>query len=120
MARLESTEQIILINRIRHFHQGILCFAIPNGGKRDPKEAARLKREGVLAGIPDIMVAEARGQFHGLFIEMKKADGGRTSAEQRQRIAELKDRGYRVEVCHGVDEGYDVFLRYLSLAGCDE
>ena len=106
----------MLINRIRHFHQDVLAFAIPNGGKRDPKEAARLKREGVLAGIPDVMVAEPVGGYHGLFIEMKRAEGGSTSPKQKQRIAELQQRGYYCVVCHGVEEGYAAFLSYMAMA----
>lgn len=112
--RSESTEQIILLARIRHFHPDVLAFAIPNGGKRDPKEAARLKKEGVLAGVPDVCIAEARGAWHGMYIELKRADGGRVSDEQKKVIEKLRKRGYRVEVAHGVDAAYNLFLGYIA------
>lgn len=33
-----------------------LLFAIPNGGKRNAREAARLKAEGVTPGVPDLFL----------------------------------------------------------------
>lgn len=43
----ESQEQKALIQFCDY--QNIPIFAIPNGGKRNPKEAADLKRQGVKA-----------------------------------------------------------------------
>ena len=48
-----------------------LLFAIPNGGHRHPVVAARLKAEGVRAGVPDICLPVARKGYHGLFVELK-------------------------------------------------
>lgn len=111
--RSEKTEQITLVARVRHFYPGVLIFAIPNGGNRDAKEATGLKREGVLAGVPDLMVAEPRGGFCGLFIEMKRASGGRVSKAQKDLIAQLRARGYRAEVCEGVDDAFSLFESYM-------
>ena len=36
-------------------------FRIPNGGSRHPAEAARLKAQGVKAGVPDLCIPVARG-----------------------------------------------------------
>src|SRR5258706_12086600 len=58
-------------------------FAIPNGGARDPITGSRLKQEGVRAGILDLMLAVKRGNFGGLFIEMKKL-GHRPSPAQKE------------------------------------
>jgi len=112
--RSESTEQIILIARIRHFHEGLIVYSVPNGGKRDPKEAARLKREGVLAGVPDVVLAAPRGRWHGLYIEMKRETGGRLSDAQTRIQAALVAEGYRVLTCHGVEEAYKAFLDYIG------
>lgn len=48
-----------------------LIFAIPNGGKRDPRQGKWLKDEGLMAGVPDIFLALPGGGYAGLFIEMK-------------------------------------------------
>jgi len=39
--------------------------------KLPSEQVERFKREGVLAGVSDIFVPVARGEFHGLYIEMK-------------------------------------------------
>ena len=43
-----------------------LLFAVPNGGHRHRAVAARLKDEGVKAGVPDLFLPVPRGAFHGL------------------------------------------------------
>jgi len=114
--RSESTEQIIFITRVRQFHPGTIAFAIPNGGKRDPKEAARMKREGVLAGVPDVFIALKKGIYGGLFVEMKVQSGGSVSESQKLIQAALGRCGYLVKTCHGADEAYKVFLDYEALS----
>jgi hypothetical protein len=48
-----------------------LLHAIPNGGKRNINVARKLKEEGQKAGVPDICLPVPRGEYHGLYIEMK-------------------------------------------------
>lgn len=110
--RSESSEQTILVARIWQFHPEILLMSIPNGGKRDPRVAAQMKREGVLPGAPDLLVAEARNEAHGLFVEMKRLDG-RTSNEQKNVHEKLRKRGYEVQVHYGADSAYLAILRYV-------
>jgi hypothetical protein len=114
MSRTESTEQILFVNRVRQLHPGLIIFAIPNGGKRNPIEASRLKREGVLAGVPDLFIAKAKDKSHGLFIEMKKAEAGRVSEAQSKVHGALRTAGYDVLVCHGVEEAWSAFKAYLA------
>lgn len=113
----ESSEQTVFVARVRNFHPDLVLMSIPNGGKRDPRVAAQMKREGVLAGAPDIFLAEPRLAWHGLFIEMKKI-GGKTNDTQNQVIANLKAKGYQVLVCEGADEAYGEFLRYVYGSQC--
>lgn len=91
-----------------------LLYAIPNGGDRHPGTAARLKREGVLKGIPDLMLPVARGLFHGLYIEMK-TETGKPSKEQKEIIPLLQEQRYCVIVCHGCQAAIDTLIWYLSL-----
>ena len=108
----ESSEQTTLVARVRNLHPELVLMSIPNGGKREPRVAAQMKREGVLAGAPDLFLAEPRECWHGLFIEMKKKIGGKTSSEQTLVIKLLKDRGYQVIVAEGADKAYIELLRY--------
>ena len=91
-----------------------MLFHIPNGGSRNKLEAVHLKQQGVKSGVPDLFLAVARGGFHGLFVEMKRAGGGRVSEEQRGWIDALNQGGYRAVVCHGFDEARDAIREYLA------
>ena len=77
-------------------------FAIPNGGKRGIATAARMKSEGVTAGIPDVFLAAPSGDKHGLFIELKRATRqARLSSAQQVTISILRTAGYECVVAHG-------------------
>lgn len=101
-----------------------IIFAIPNGGKRDIREAARLKRQGVKAGVPDIFVPISKIYLvecddnsltpqqkiiPGLFIELK-VRGRKETKLQVQMREHLVARGYAVAVCNGWEEA----ARYLK------
>ncbi len=59
---------------------------VPNGGKRDRATAVALKRQGVKAGVPDIVLPAARAGYHGLYIELKA--GKNTTTENQRRWLE--------------------------------
>ena len=91
-----------------------LLFHIPNGGSRNKAEAGRFKAEGVKAGVPDLMLPVARGGHHGLFIEMKRQDGGRVSKEQKDWMDRLQAQGFEAVVCRGWEGAAEALLRYLG------
>lgn len=68
-------------------------LAIPNGGHRDIRVAAKLKAEGVRRGIPDLFLAVASRGYHGLWIELKVGKN-RESVEQMDWKVNLTDNGY--------------------------
>ena len=90
-----------------------LLHAIANGGKRDGRTAAVLQRTGVKPGVPDLCLPVARGEWHGLYIEMKRQDGGQLSQSQREWIRRLYENGYAVAVAHGSNEAWDSLMAYL-------
>jgi len=71
----EHSSQVALIKWVRIQERVIpelsLLFAIANGGKRNIVTAIKLKSEGVLPGVFDLMLPVARGSYHGFFLEMK-------------------------------------------------
>lgn len=91
-------------------------YAIPNGGERNKVVAAKLKAEGVKAGTPDIHFPVACGNYHSMYIEMKKL-GGIVSNIQKERIARLSSHGNYVVVCYSWHEAADELLNYLKLGG---
>ena len=51
--------------------RGVTVAHVPNEGKRSPQQGAKLKRMGMQKGFPDLVVPLPRGNYHGLYIEMK-------------------------------------------------
>lgn len=92
----------------------LLLFAVPNGGKRPPREAARMKKEGQRRGVLDLCLPVPAAGFVGLFVEMKTADG-RVSDDQKWWIRHLRHVGWRVEVCRSIEAACAV-LREHALA----
>lgn len=90
-----------------------LMFAIPNGSHKSIATAMRFKAEGLKAGVPDILLPVARGGFHGLFIELKRVEGGKLSAEQGEWRAALLCEGYQSVVCKGWQEASKAIIAYL-------
>ena len=76
-----------------------MIFAIPNGGKRGPAQAARLRLEGVLPGVWDLFAPE-----RGLWIEFKRVGKGVLSTEQRKFGEKMLGAGYRCLVAYGYND----------------
>lgn len=99
-----------------------LMFAIPNGGKRDAGTAARMKAEGVRAGVPDIFLpapvvrinhGDNSALWHGLFIEMKVGKG-KLSDEQKEWMFAFDQQGYKCETCYSWLEAREAINNYLG------
>jgi hypothetical protein len=92
-------------------------IAIPNGGKRNAREAGRMKAMGVKAGVSDMLLPIPRGHYHGLWIELKAPDG-RVSPEQKAWIEKMVMQGYSARVCFGWEEARIAIQLYLALEKC--
>lgn len=114
----EAEEQRILFQWIEYskeVHPELkYCYHIPNGGSRNRIEAHNLKLEGVKAGVPDICLPVPCGDYHGLYIELKRTKGGVVSDAQKEWIEMLNDRGYLAVVANGANEAIKVISDYLN------
>jgi hypothetical protein len=90
-------------------------FAIPNGGLRNKTIAGQLKAEGVKAGVPDLFLSLPSGKYHGLYIEMKRREGGTVSREQKKMLERLSSAGYMTVVAKGADEALSAVKEYLEV-----
>ena len=102
-------------------------YAIPNGGYRNKREAARFKAAGVLAGVPDICLPvpaslNIKGENYlsaALYIELKlpkykkKALKGLNS-NQKKVIHLLNDCGNLVLVCFGYHQAISRIEDYVK------
>lgn len=100
----EHRIQCACVRLFRYLYPNYLIYAIPNGGQRNAIVAAKLKAEGVQAGIPDLHIPVAKGGYHSLYVEMKNGKKGRLSDLQKEMITRLESLGHKVVVCHSVDE----------------
>lgn len=115
----ESEEQAWLFEwaayQVGKYPELELMHHVPNGGSRNKAEAAKLKAQGVKAGVPDIVLPVARGGYHGLYIELKRLQGGKVSMEQEKWMAKLKGQGYCAKELLGWKAAAEYILWYLNL-----
>lgn len=95
------------------------AFAVPNGGARDIRVAAKLKATGVKSGVSDVVIPVPRHGMHGLFMELKKSPefGGKVSQASDKQLefgAAMQAMGYGFVVCCGWKEGRDVLIQYMN------
>lgn len=91
-----------------------LLHAIPNGGYAlSARSGARLKAEGLKAGVPDLYLPVARGDYHGFYLELK-APGEKPSKLQQSWHDRLRAEGYKVEVFEHWQEAAQAIEGYLE------
>lgn len=81
--RPEEKRQLAFLNAARMLCPGVATFAVPNGGKRSQWAAMKAKREGMKAGVLDLVCTWPGGGV--AFLEFK--DGSSMpDANQRERL----------------------------------
>lgn len=104
-----------------------LLFAVPNGGSRSHRtvvrggkvytyspEAMQLRREGLTAGVADLILLMPSPPYASLCIEMKtteKSSKQRECQKEWQRTAEA--HGNKYVICRTIDEFRHAVLDYL-------
>jgi len=115
--RTEDTEQQAVVQWAKtaagHCAALKLLHHIPNGGSRNKKEASKLKRMGVLAGVPDLHLPVARAGYNGLYIEMKYGDG-RLLASQKEFLIMAAHFNNYCAVCYTAEDAVAVLQNYLD------
>lgn len=90
---------------------GVIALHIPNGGKRNRVEAAKLKALGTIAGAPDLLIVVA-GRAYGL--ELKTA-AGRLSKEQKSMAQRFVRAGSEYEVARSVAGARAILRRWGAI-----
>jgi len=90
-----------------------LLHHIPNGGFRHAATARRLRREGVKPGVPDLCLPVPRGDYHGLYIELKYGRNKPTD-NQVEWLDALNEQGYKAVVCYGCADAKGTIMEYLQ------
>lgn len=116
--RSEETEQIIVIQWASYqmnVHPELKWLHhCPNGGSRNKQEAVKLKQMGVKAGVSDLCLPYPKGDYCGLYVEMKYGDG-RYQPSQREFLKDMAAAGHFVATCYSAEEAIRIITKYLNL-----
>lgn len=116
----EGVEQVALFRwlQLKHPKANRLAFHVPNGGHRVKAVAAKLKAQGVKAGVSDISLPMARGGYFGLYIELKATPphDSPVTATQSAFLLAVELEGYMAIVCRGMHEAMQVIDGYMALS----
>jgi len=102
-----------------------LLYHVPNEGKRSAAAGARMKAEGLKAGVPDICLPVSRHGYGALYIELKYGQNRPTKA-QKEMIAALQTAGNKAAIAYGAEQAREIIRNYLAraegfdLVNCEE
>lgn len=89
-------------------------FAVPNGGRRDKATGGKMKAEGVLPGVSDLILLRKNSQYGALLIEMKYENGKQSESQKEWQDMVEKD-GYRYALCRSFEEFTQTIEEYLAI-----
>lgn len=100
-----------------------VLFAIPNGGGRPKMQnkkgqwfsptANKLKAEGLVSGVPDLLLAVSRCGYNSLYVEMKTPDG-KLSDDQIEFQALLRQYNNAVTTAYDDMVAIEIIKCYLN------
>lgn len=114
----EDSLTIAVANYLRLQYPDVLFTHIANERKTSVIHGAKLKRMGVRAGMPDIMIFRSKWEqkYHilylGLAIELKIGKNKPTDL-QAETIGKLEKENWEVAVCYSFDEAKKIIDNYL-------
>jgi len=113
MRHNESKLQINCVKWFSYQYSDYVLLSIPNGGKRNIREAQIMKAEGLLAGAADLFLAKSNNKYFGLFIEMKFGKGKQTES-QKLFEKNVTANGYQYLICRSFEEFMNVINNYIK------
>lgn len=90
-----------------------LLFAVPNGVATSESQGRILKKEGMVAGVADLILLVPRGGFGSLCIEMKTAKGLQRET-QRNWQRECEGAGNKYVIVRSFDQFREAITTYLG------
>ena len=115
----EDRLQIAVMDYLRYQYPNVLAIHVANERATSPMQGALLKRKGVTAGVPDVLIFQPKVEcgklaYYGLAIELKVGKN-RTTPAQMLILHEFTVSGWAAHVCYSFDEAKEVIDNYLHL-----
>lgn len=85
-------------------------FAVPNGGRRDLVTGGKLKAEGVVAGVADLILLKSNRDYGALLIEIKTPIGRQSDSQKEWQKIICENGEYKYVVCRSLDD----FMREVN------
>lgn len=109
----EGTIQEQAVSAFRKLYPGVILTAFTQRAMTLIQRVI-YKRQGYMAGTPDVIILAARGGYHGLLLEFKSAKG-KQSPEQKEFEDMAKWAGYAYHVVNSVQSAVDVMTDYMNM-----
>ena len=94
-----------------------LLFAVPNAARRSHATASRMKAEGMVSGVADLILLVPRGRFASLCIEMKtKRAGSKQGDRQKSWQQDAEAVGNKYVICKSLEDFCREVTLYMSQA----
>lgn len=102
MRNEEHNIQVSMVNwfRLQYPKLKLSLFAVPNGGHRHPATARKLKAEGVVAGVSDLIFFHKRKCY---FIEVK-TEKGKQQQTQKDFQKHIEKEGAEYFIVRSLDD----------------
>lgn len=115
MIATEYEEQVTLIELIKLYYPFLAnhTIHIPNQRQCTIGYGAKLKKMGVLPGVPDLFIAWPTIKYYGLWLELKSKKG-KATALQLEFIERMRKVGFYGCVAYGADEAFSIIKDYLN------
>ena len=95
--------------------EDILYFHIPNGELRNKRTGSKLKKLGVLAGVPDLQLFMASKAGSSLFIEVKRnTKAAKLSKNQLAVMSALERHNHRCAVAQSLSDAKLIIELYQN------
>jgi hypothetical protein len=97
--------------------KGYCWCHVPNGGNRDAKTGAKMKKQGVKPGVPDVLIFDIPGHTcNGIAIELKRSNGVPSDVRDTQKkwLTELESRDWLTKVAFGADDAIEWLERVFE------
>ena len=124
--RKEESLQIAVCNYLRLQYPAVIFTCdLASGMKLTMGQAVRATKMRSSRGLPDLFIAEPRGGYAGMFIELKKEgtkiilNNGQMTAdkhiqEQAEILKKLQAKGYDAIFCVGFNEAKKMIDNYMN------
>jgi len=120
----EESIQIAVCRYLSNQYPGVIYTSESSGIRLTIGQAVKAKKLRSEGGLPDLMIFEPRGEYHGLFLELKKVSPYKKNgelksdkhlSEQNKILDRLYQKGYYAVFATGTDEAKQIIDTYLNL-----